>query len=60
MRLPRYRTGDPELDLQVAAVVEQVADPANADLVFEMVAVGAASRRAITPTAATSRSPTPR
>jgi uncharacterized protein (TIGR00730 family) len=38
MRLPRYRTGDPELDRQVAAIVEQVAEPANADQVFEIVA----------------------
>jgi uncharacterized protein (TIGR00730 family) len=38
MHLPRYRTGDPDLDLQVAAIVEQVADPANADQVFEIVA----------------------
>jgi hypothetical protein len=38
MRLPRYRTGDVELDAAVGAIVEQVADPDNADLVFEIVA----------------------
>lgn len=38
MRLPRYRTGDAEIDKKVAAIVDQVADPANADLVFEIVA----------------------
>ena len=38
MRLPRYRTGDDELDAAVAALVERVAEPANADLVFELVA----------------------
>jgi len=39
VRLPRYRTGDPELDRTVAELVEEAsADPANADLVFEMVA----------------------
>ncbi|HEY7107733.1 MAG TPA: TIGR00730 family Rossman fold protein [Acidimicrobiia bacterium] len=37
MRLPRYRTGDPVLDDAVAALVDQVADPAVADQVFEAV-----------------------
>ncbi len=37
MKLPRYRTGDPELDEAVAALVERVADD-DADLVFELVA----------------------
>lgn len=38
MKLPRYRTGDPELDAQVAALAERVADVDDADLVFEMIA----------------------
>jgi uncharacterized protein (TIGR00730 family) len=37
VKLPRYRTGDPELDQAVAALVERVADD-NSDLVFELVA----------------------
>jgi uncharacterized protein (TIGR00730 family) len=37
VKLPRYRTGDPELDDAVAALVERVADD-DADLVFELVA----------------------
>ncbi len=37
MKLPRYRTGDDGLDAEVAALVEQVSDPADADLVFELV-----------------------
>jgi hypothetical protein len=37
VRLPRYRTGDPVLDDAVAALVDQVADPAVADQVFEAV-----------------------
>lgn len=36
MKLPRYRTGDDDLDLAVAALVERVADD-DADLVFELV-----------------------
>ena len=38
MKLPRYRTGNDEIDRKVAEIVEEVADPANADLVFEIVA----------------------
>jgi uncharacterized protein (TIGR00730 family) len=38
MKLPRYRTGNAEIDKRVAAIVDEVADPANADLVFEIVA----------------------
>jgi uncharacterized protein (TIGR00730 family) len=38
VKLPRYRTGDPALDDEVAALVERVADSADADLVFELVA----------------------
>ena len=37
-RLPRYRTGDTSLDAAVADIVDQVAEPADADLVFELVA----------------------
>ena len=38
MKLPRYRTGDDSLDDEVAALVERVSDPADADLIFELVA----------------------
>ena len=38
MKLPRYRTGDDSLDAEVAALVERVSDPADADLIFELVA----------------------
>src|SRR6478736_2917154 len=38
MKLPRYRTGDDTLDAEVAVLVEQVSDPADADLIFELVA----------------------
>ena len=38
MKLPRYRTGDAALDDEVAALVERVADPGDADLIFELVA----------------------
>jgi hypothetical protein len=38
VKLPRYRTGDPVLDAEVAALVERVADPGDADIVFELVA----------------------
>ncbi len=38
MRLPRYRTGDDALDAEVAALAERVSDPADADLIFELVA----------------------
>jgi uncharacterized protein (TIGR00730 family) len=38
VKLPRYRTGDDSLDAEVAALVERVSDPADADLIFELVA----------------------
>jgi uncharacterized protein (TIGR00730 family) len=38
MDLPRYRTGDPDLDRAVAEVVDQATDGRNADIVFELVA----------------------
>ncbi len=39
MKLPRYRTGDAELDRAIAALVEQAGtEPENADLVFELIA----------------------
>jgi uncharacterized protein (TIGR00730 family) len=36
-RLPRYRTGDPELDDRIADLITQVGDVHDADLVFEMI-----------------------
>ncbi|HEV2992767.1 MAG TPA: TIGR00730 family Rossman fold protein [Acidimicrobiia bacterium] len=36
MKLPRYRTGDPELDEAVAALASRVTDD-DADLIFELV-----------------------
>jgi uncharacterized protein (TIGR00730 family) len=36
-RLPRYRTGNAELDRTVADLATRVADPADADLVFELL-----------------------
>jgi len=39
MRLPRYRTGDAELDRAIADLVERAGtEPENADLVFELIA----------------------
>ncbi len=38
MKLPRYRTGDDALDDEIAALVERFSNPADADLIFEMVA----------------------
>ena len=38
MKLPRYRTGDAALDEDVAALVDRVSDPADSDLIFELVA----------------------
>ena len=37
MKLPRYRTGDAAIDDAVAELVERVAEPDDADLVFELV-----------------------
>ena len=37
MRLPRYRTGDPQLDGAILDLVEQAGATPNADLVFELV-----------------------
>jgi uncharacterized protein (TIGR00730 family) len=36
-KLPRYRTGDPELDQSIAALVDEVHAGRNEDLVFELV-----------------------
>jgi uncharacterized protein (TIGR00730 family) len=36
-RLPRYRTGDAELDKQIAALIAQIGDVHDGDLVFEMI-----------------------
>ena len=38
MRLPRYRTGNDDLDRDIARLVERTADPGDAELVFELVA----------------------
>lgn len=39
MKLPRYRTGESDLDAAIAELVERaVPDPANQDLIFELVA----------------------
>lgn len=39
MKLPRYRTGNPELDRLVGELVERAeAEPENADIVFELIA----------------------
>jgi uncharacterized protein (TIGR00730 family) len=36
-RLPRYRTGDPELDQRIAALIAELGEVHDADLVFEMI-----------------------
>jgi uncharacterized protein (TIGR00730 family) len=36
-RLPRYRTGDPELDQRIAALIAELGDVHDSDLVFEMI-----------------------
>jgi uncharacterized protein (TIGR00730 family) len=36
-KLPRYRTGDPELDRQVEAIIDSLPAGRNADLVFELM-----------------------
>ena len=36
-RLPRYRTGDPEIDEEIAGLIEKVGDVNDADLVFELI-----------------------
>jgi uncharacterized protein (TIGR00730 family) len=41
MELPRYRSGDADVDAAIAEIVGRVADPANADLVFELMASAA-------------------
>ncbi len=38
MKLPRYRTGDPELDAVVAGLVDRAAGERDPDLIFELVA----------------------
>jgi uncharacterized protein (TIGR00730 family) len=38
MKLPRFRTGDDELDTRVAELVEQVGAGRDADLIFELIA----------------------
>jgi uncharacterized protein (TIGR00730 family) len=41
MELPRYRSGDADVDAAIAEIVKRVADPANADQVFELMASAA-------------------
>jgi uncharacterized protein (TIGR00730 family) len=36
-RLPRYRTGDAELDQRIADLIEQIGDVTDSDLVFELI-----------------------
>lgn len=36
-RLPRYRTGDPEIDDEIAGLIAKVGDVNDADLVFELI-----------------------
>jgi uncharacterized protein (TIGR00730 family) len=36
-RLPRYRTGDPELDQRIADLIADIGDVHDADLVFELI-----------------------
>src|SRR5215211_5190636 len=38
MKLPRFRTGDDDLDATIAALVEQAGDGPDTDLLFEMIA----------------------
>jgi uncharacterized protein (TIGR00730 family) len=41
VRLPRYRTGDDELDAAIAALVEHIAPADDEDLIFELLATAA-------------------
>jgi hypothetical protein len=36
-RLPRYRTGDPELDQQITDLITAVGDGRDSDLIFELI-----------------------
>lgn len=47
-RLPRYRTGNPELDTEIGRLIERLGDVKDDDLVFEMIvaALGLATDRA--------------
>ncbi len=38
MKLPRFRTGDPRLDAEIAALVDQVEGTPHEDLIFELIA----------------------
>lgn len=38
MKLPRFRTGDPELDAEIAALVDRVDGTVHEDLIFEIIA----------------------
>ena len=37
MKLPRFRTGDPHLDAEIAALVDQVDGTPDQDLIFELI-----------------------
>ena len=36
-RLPRYRTGDSELDQRIADLISQIGDVPDSDLIFELI-----------------------
>ena len=36
-RLPRYRTGDPEIDQDIDQLINKIGDVNDADLVFELI-----------------------
>jgi uncharacterized protein (TIGR00730 family) len=40
-RIPRYRTGDPELDEEIAALVDRIGPSRGDDLIFELIASSA-------------------
>ena len=41
MRLPRYRTGDTELDAAIGELVDRIGSPKDADLIYEIIASAA-------------------
>jgi uncharacterized protein (TIGR00730 family) len=41
VKLPRYRTGDADLDATIASLVDQIAPGADEDLIFELIATAA-------------------
>ena len=36
-RLPRYRTGDPEIDQDIDRLITKIGDVNDSDLVFELI-----------------------